>query len=237
MFAALICMLCFFSFTAHAEVYCDKNVKSRFDNDRQNAILKDTAKFDSAYQPANSFDSMYCGAQMTNSYDQIGNQLIGDLTNQINSLVNQIFQQACKAAISPVQNAASQACTQNFSQSYFDPNTTNNAFNNNNSAAQAQVLVCLSALAVKFLYKDITTADLVKCLTGSYSDVEVLNCLIALFAQNKLKLLTSNEINYCLNRANNKTNYCPGTNLNQLLQGSFGSGVNGGGLSYRELFY
>lgn len=115
----------------HAELYCDPQIRARSEQDRQNAIMKDIARFEGAYGQSNSFDSLFCGAQITSGFDQIGQSLVGGLTNQINGLINQLFQKACKAALKPLQNLAAQTCVPNFSSTYFDTSFLNNVFNQN----------------------------------------------------------------------------------------------------------
>lgn len=113
-----------------ADLYCDPQIKSRSEQNRQNAILKDIARFEGAYGQPNSFEGLFCGAQITSGFDKIGQSLVGGLTNQINGLINQLFQQACKAALKPIQQLAAQTCIPNISKNYFDQNSLNNLFNN-----------------------------------------------------------------------------------------------------------
>lgn len=117
--------------SAQAELYCDSQIKARSEQNRQNAITRDIARFEGTYGQANSFDSLYCGAQITSGFDRIGQNLVGSLTNQVNNLINQLFQQACKAAIAPIQNLAAQTCIPNFANLYLNPNLLNFNLNRN----------------------------------------------------------------------------------------------------------
>ena len=230
---------------SHAELYCDPRIKARSEQDRQNEIMKDIGRFETAYGSANSFNSLYCGSQINSEFDQIGSNLVGGLDGQVNCLINSIFQKACKASIAPVQNAASQACTPNYSQSYFDPNLINNLFNqsNQNSTQRsdpAQALICLTKLVVLSMTTDIHSSDITNCLYGTLNNTDLINCLIYLFSQSKIKTITPSDLMICLNKSStaNKPNYCPGTQLNSLTPLSQSPGFNGGGGgSYPELYW
>ena len=237
--SAFFLLIALFGNSATAELYCDPQIKARAEQDRQNAILKDIARFESAYGQANSFDSLYCGAQISSGFDQIGQNLVGGIANQINGLINQLFQKACKSAVAPIQNAASQSCTPSYTKSYFEPNLLNNAFNQN-SNSQNQAANCLAALVSRNPNRDISTIEIAACLTNVLSDPDVLACLIALFSQNKSKNITISDINFCLRLASTagaQLNYCPGTQLIQLSPLSGSSGFSGGGSSYPQLFW
>ncbi len=125
---------------ACAELYCDPQIKARSEQNRQNAIMKDIARFEGSYGQPNSFDSLFCGAQITSGFDKIGQNLVGNLTNQVNNLVNQLFQQACKAAIAPIQNLAAQTCIPNFANVYLNPNLLNFNLNKNNYCPGTQLI-------------------------------------------------------------------------------------------------
>ena len=130
-FSVVLLFLIFAMGASHvrAELYCDPQIKSRSEQNRQNAILKDIARFEGAYGQPNSFDGLFCGAQITSGFNQIGQSLVGGLTNQINGLINNLFQQACKAAVKPIQQLAAQTCIPNISKNYFDLSSLNNLFN------------------------------------------------------------------------------------------------------------
>ncbi len=130
--AAIFMMVLTSASLLHADLYCDPRIKARAEQDRQNEIMRDIARFEGTYGQSNSFDGLFCGAQITSGFDQIGQSLVGSLTNQINGLINQLFQKACKAALKPIQNLASQTCVPNFTKNYFDPNFLNNIFGSEN---------------------------------------------------------------------------------------------------------
>ncbi len=129
--AVLLLVSCFAS-SSYADLYCDPQIKSRSEQNRQNAIMKDIARFEGSYGQPNSFDSLYCGAQITSGFDQIGQSLVGGIAGQVNNLINQLFQRACRAAIAPIQNLASQTCVPNFTRNYFDTSFLNSIFGNQN---------------------------------------------------------------------------------------------------------
>lgn len=245
LFQVMCCvvLLVFFSALAvNADIYCDPQIKARAQQDRQNAIMKDIARFETAYGSSNSFNGLYCGSQINSEFNQIGNSLVGSLDSQINCLINNVFQNACKAAISPVQNAATQSCTPNFTQSYFDQNLINSVFNQNSNTRQSdptQALICLVKLIVISQTTDIHLSDVTNCLYGTLSQTDVINCLLALFAQGRNRVLTQNDLSICLAKSanSNRPNYCPGTQLQQLLQFSPSPGFSGGGSSYPSLFW
>ncbi|MBY0428256.1 MAG: hypothetical protein K2Q32_03455 [Alphaproteobacteria bacterium] len=126
---ALFAILAIHTSSARAELYCDPQIKARSEQNRQNSILKDIARFEGAYGQPNSFDSLFCGAQITSGFDKIGQNLVGGLTNQIDGLISQLFQQACKAAIQPIQQLAAQTCIPNIQKNYFDLSSLNSLFN------------------------------------------------------------------------------------------------------------
>lgn len=130
----------FISSATRAELYCDPQIKARSEQMRQNAIMKDIARFEGGYGQPNSFDSLFCGAQITSSFDQIGQTLVGSLTGQVNNLINQLFQKACKAAIAPIQNLAAKTCVPNFSNVYFDTSFLNFNLNKNNYCPGTQLI-------------------------------------------------------------------------------------------------
>lgn len=137
--AVLLVSLLFIS-VAHADLYCDPQIKAKAQQDRQNAIMRDIARFEGSYGKPNSFDSLFCGAQITSGFDRIGQNLVGSLTNQVNNLINQLFQQACKAAIAPIQNLAAQTCVPNFTSLYFDTSFLNFNLNKNNYCPGTQLI-------------------------------------------------------------------------------------------------
>ncbi|NDE90336.1 MAG: hypothetical protein EB059_04250 [Alphaproteobacteria bacterium] len=104
----------FFISKAHADLYCDPTIKARMEANQQNAINRQIAKFDNAYGQPNSFDSLYCGAQINSNFDSIANGLVSGLNGQIRGLLTSLFQKACTAALAPIQNLAAQACIPNF---------------------------------------------------------------------------------------------------------------------------
>ena len=237
--SAFFLLVVLFANFSIAELYCDPQIKARSEQQRQNAIMKDIARFESSYGQANSFDSLYCGAQIAGGFDQIGQSLVGGLTGQINGMINQLFQKACKSAISPIQNASTQACVPNFTKSYFDQNLISNAFDRN-SPNQSQTASCLSALLGRNPGRDISTIEIAACLAGVLSEPDVLDCLIALFAQNKFKSISVGEINFCLREAaslGDQLNYCPDTQLNQVSPFSNGPGYSGSGSSGDQELY
>ncbi len=137
-FVLLVSLL--FISAAHADLYCDPQIKAKAQQDRQNAIMKDIARFEGSYGQPNSFDGLFCGAQITSGFDKIGQNLVGNLTNQVNNLITQLFQQACKAAIAPIQNLAAQTCVPNFANVYFDTSFLNFNLNKNNYCPGTQLI-------------------------------------------------------------------------------------------------
>jgi hypothetical protein len=114
-----------------AEAYCSPAIQTQMNNSARAAYDRAVARSMKNLGSPNDLDSMFCGAQVNSVYDQLASSLVqGAVSSLIDGLMKRIFQQACQAAIQPLQNIANQLCIPNMGQFYFDLNFFNNSGGN-----------------------------------------------------------------------------------------------------------
>jgi hypothetical protein len=98
----------------------DSAMAEKIKTDAANRAKQLEKNIASNWKNPSSFNSLYCGVQITSMFDQIGTGLGGSIYSMINSLLTNLINQACASAIAPIQNAASQLCIPFFSAANFN---------------------------------------------------------------------------------------------------------------------
>jgi hypothetical protein len=122
----IICLILALGILAPAQAWAagcsNPQVRKLMDDSAQNRLLRTQAGIANNWQPANSFNSMYCSAQILNNFNSIGSALSNGIFSMIQGLLTNLMNQACQAAVAPIQNAASKLCIPSFSLPSFSLN-------------------------------------------------------------------------------------------------------------------
>jgi hypothetical protein len=112
LFLFVIVLFCAVSSLAYAgDAPCtNAQIRAAETASAQNALNRSQDAIMRNWKSANSFNSVYCGAQLLSNFDTIGNMLSNGIYSLIQSTLNNLISQACRAAVAPIQNAASQLC-------------------------------------------------------------------------------------------------------------------------------
>jgi hypothetical protein len=101
-------------------LYCDPAIRQAQDQAAADAWNRERQRLLSGFNDPASFNSLFCGAQITNMFNSLGQSLISGIFSQIRSLIDNLMRQACAAAVAPLQMAANALCIPafNFSLNY-----------------------------------------------------------------------------------------------------------------------
>lgn len=97
---------------------CDPKVKADIDAARANAAAAKQQEIDKIFGQPNSFESLYCGANITSNFQSLASMLTSGVSGLIKNFLKGLMNQACQAAIAPLQNAASLACIPRIDMSF-----------------------------------------------------------------------------------------------------------------------
>jgi hypothetical protein len=109
-----------FAMPAHAVDCSNAQIRANMTADAGNLAKQRINSMTSGWQKQPSFNSLYCGANFSSMFDQLGANLGGAIFSMIQNLLTNLMSQACAAAVAPIQNAASQLCIPFFSAANFN---------------------------------------------------------------------------------------------------------------------
>jgi hypothetical protein len=101
--------------TSYAAACSNAQIRAAMDAGSRNRNLRIQQQINTSWQNPSSFSSMYCGVNILNNFDNIAQTLSNGLFSLVRSALQNLMNQACQAAIAPIQNAAAQLCIPFFS--------------------------------------------------------------------------------------------------------------------------
>lgn len=102
---------------------CDSAVMTALNDARKNAAAAEQKRNNDIMGSPLDFDKLYCGAQITDSFGEIARMFSRDaIANLVRNVIKNVMNQACQAAVAPLQNAATLACIPRIDLSFTIPN-------------------------------------------------------------------------------------------------------------------
>jgi hypothetical protein len=100
---------------AKGHLYCDSSIKSDLISQQKDRWSEHEQRVDSFWQDPNSFDDMFCGADLNSAFDGlIGGVGLGGLNGLINKIISKQISKVCNStlALAPVNaaDALNRAC-------------------------------------------------------------------------------------------------------------------------------